>query len=144
MSDDLIVLCHTDKLYVCRLAAVHDILFRKLIGCGDDNGADLEGSTDKDPCLGTLLHHHHYAIALLYAESAEGICAFIGKSLDIRKGIAGYILIFVNVDKRLLFGHETGILVHYVVCKIEVFGNFYFIVFLKILIRVKLYSGEEL
>ena len=98
---------------------------------------------DADPRLGTLLEHHHHAVALSDARAKKEVGAAIAKLAQIAEGVHPAVAVVGTPEQRVFRRVLHGPFVYYVIGKIEAGRNANLIVRLQVLVGFKFRAFEK-
>ena len=143
IADQFGLIHRKDHPHLRQIAAVDNVLDGKLIGGGDTNRADFAERKDADPRLGTLLEHHHHAVALSDARAKKEVGAAIAKLTQIAEGVHPAVAVVGTPEQRVFRRVLHGPFVYYVIGKIEAGRNANLIVRLQVLVGFKFRAFEK-
>ena len=133
-----------DSLYFGSIAAINDILFRKLECRGDTNGADFAKSKYAYPGFHALFEHKKNSVALADTEREKVIRRTVGHQSHITEGVKPAFAVVVAIQQSRLVRVFLRPCVDNVICKIKVCGNSDSVIVFQILIGIKFRAVDVL
>ena len=119
----IVVSTADDGFHACCIVTVDDVVLGKHM-CGRDGyGAQLVETEHGKPPLVMALQYEHYFVVVAYAETLEVCCSFVALLLQVLIGKTYLLATFTCPKQCNMVGFDLCPLVHYVVGKVEVFGD---------------------
>ena len=121
MGEQLFLAHADERAGVGGVDAVGDVLFLQLVRGGDLDGADAHQPQRAQPVFIAALEHQKHRLALLHAQSAQGVGRLDGEAGKLGEGEDALLARVIRPDHRHLIGGETGVFVDDVAGEVEVF-----------------------
>ena len=125
------------------VAPVDDVLFRQLQGAGDEDGPQFVQGRGAHPVLPPAAEDEHHHAALLHAQALKEVGGLVGQALDVGKGEDFLVVLLIAPHQGFFLGLFFGPGVHHVKAEVEVLRHVHGIIGFKILVGVKLDTGQE-
>ena len=143
LRDNKIVMYAYYRLRSCGICTIDYIFFRKLQSARYCNSTQFMQGYHTYPIFPSPTHDKHNYIAFFDSKRLEIIGSLIGKTAYITESKCFFFIMVITPYKSLFIFVLFCPLIYYVKTEIKVFRYIDFIIFLKILIGIKLYSWQK-
>ena len=137
---NLCIVSANDHLNVCSVAAVNDVVIKKLESSRDNDCAKLVKTYHRKPNFRTLTEHHEDSVALLDSQFLEHVGNAVALLAYILKCEMSLVAVVITPDKCFLFRVFLGVYIDNVKTEVEILRLYDLEILFKVLVTVKLYS----